>query len=88
MLLKDAMAGYLEPIRHERNPAHSTCLHYPSWRRAFLRWLTENGYTDDSRLDVFNSQVLRRYQMDKAKAGDRPRTIHSAFPSTGLWPFF
>ena len=85
MELKTAIAEYVDHIRHERRLAKTTCLHYQSWLRGFLLWLDANGYGDDPALDTFNSLTLRRFQLDKAKEGARPRTIHSAFhPLRGM----
>jgi integrase/recombinase XerC len=79
MRLQEAIAGYVEHIRHERNLAATTCKHYASWLHGFTDWLSANGYPADPDLDTFNALTLRRYQLDKAKQGARPRTIHSAF---------
>ena len=79
MKLSDCIADYLNHIRHERNLAATTCLHYQCWLRAFTDWLAENGYPNAQLEDAFTLPVLRRYQYHKAKAGVRPRTVHSAF---------
>ncbi len=87
MKLTDCIADYLNHIRHERNLAKSTCLHYQCWMRHFIDWLETNGYPSAD-LDVFSLPVLRRYQYHKTKEGARPRTIHSAFHSLrGLGEF-
>ncbi len=87
MKLADCITDYLNHIRHERNLAKSTCLHYQCWLRHFTDWLDANGYPD-ANLDAFSVPVLRRYQYHKAKAGARPRTIHSAFHAVkGLGEF-
>jgi integrase/recombinase XerC len=87
MKLSDCITDYLNFIRHERNLAKSTCLHYQCWLRHFTDWLDANGHPNAD-LDVFSVPVLRRYQYHKAKEGARPRTIHSAFHSLrGLGEF-
>lgn len=84
MQLKDAIALYLDHVRYERKLSKTTCKHYASWLHTFTDWLTANGYPDPT-LDAFNTLTLRRYQIDKAKAGARPRTILSAFhPLRGM----
>lgn len=39
MKLSECIADYLNHIRHERNLAKSTCLHYQCWLRHFTDWL-------------------------------------------------
>ncbi|HLK59967.1 MAG TPA: tyrosine-type recombinase/integrase [Chthonomonadaceae bacterium] len=85
MTLQTAIAEYVDHVRHERRLAKTTTKQYVSWFHTFLEWLDANGYGSDPELDAFNTLVLRRYQMYKAKGGARPRTILSAFhPLRGL----
>ena len=87
MKLNTCITEYVEHIRYERRLAKTTVKHYQSWLRGFVLWCAENGYPDPE-LETFNALTLRRYMMDKSKAGARPRTIHSAFhPLIGLGTF-
>src|SRR5690242_10758490 len=85
--LSQAVADYIEHIRYERRLATTTCTQYQSHLRAFLRWLSENGYPTPD-LSALNPDVLRRYQMVRAKDGLRPRALRGLFhPLRGLAAF-
>ena len=69
MKLTDCITDYLNHIRHERNLAATTCLHYQCWLRAYMDWLKANGYPSPTLEDAFTAPVLRRYQYHKAESG-------------------
>ena len=71
----DAITLYMDHIRNECRLAKTTCTQYQSNLRLLLRWLETNGYADAS-MDVLNTDVLRRFQMDQCKNGLRPRRVH------------
>jgi site-specific recombinase XerD len=89
MKLSDAVTDYVRHIKHERNLATTTCTHYASGLKGFLRWLAANGYGEDPTLfDVLTVSVLRRYQYEKSRTGRRPRSIYTIFhPLRGLCEF-
>ena len=79
MQFPDVASDYLNHIRHEKNLAASTCLHYQCWLRHYSNWIEENRYESMSLDVVFTVTVLRRYMYAKSREGVRPRTILSAF---------
>ena len=83
--LIDAVSAYVEHIKYERRLSSLTCEQYQSHLRAYNRWCANNGYGPSPTLDAFNSDVLRRYQIERTKGGLRPRALHGQFhPLRGL----